>query len=172
MSHGPRPLTLASALLGIPSMLLFDYETHRAFCSWSSHMVSCRSPLPSSPAHGFRHGIRSYAGLKEDVSAASLRPDPTILTTLGLSGEDVLVTIRPPADEAHYHNPEAQSLLTDVVQFLGEKPYVPMVILPSTAAGSVNSCSAAGRDGATTGTSSFRRRRWTAWTSCGCWTWS
>ena len=32
----------------------------------------------------------------------------------------MLVTIRPPADEAHCHNPEAESLFTNVVQLPGE----------------------------------------------------
>jgi predicted glycosyltransferase len=133
MSHGSRPLTLVSALLGIPSMLLFDYEHARRLPFVAPALgVAPESIADPRLAHGFRHGIRSYAGLKEDVYAASFRPDPTILTTLGLSGESVLVTIRPPADEAHYHNPEAESLFTDVVQFLGEKPDVRMVILPRT----------------------------------------
>jgi predicted glycosyltransferase len=133
MSHGSRPLTLVSALLGIPSMLLFDYEHARRLPFVTPALgVAPESIADPRLAHGFSHGIRSYAGLKEDVYAASLRPDPTILTTLGLSGESVLVTIRPPADEAHYHNPEAESLFRDVVQFLGERPDVRMVILPRT----------------------------------------
>jgi hypothetical protein len=46
--------------------------------------------------------------------------------------EDILVTIRPPATEAHYHNPEAETLFVEVVEFLGATEGVRMVILPRT----------------------------------------
>ena len=84
-------------------------------------------------ARHFRYGVRSYAGLKEDVYAASFRPDPSILADLGVADEDILVTIRPPATEAHYHNPEAETLFVEVVEVLGAMPGVRMVILPRTA---------------------------------------
>ena len=71
-----------------------------------------------------------YRGLKEDVYAAAFRPDPTILTELGVPADDLLVTIRPPATEAHYHNPEAETLFVEVVNVLAETPGVRMVILP------------------------------------------
>jgi len=80
----------------------------------------------------FRHGIRPYSGLKEDVYAASFRPDPSILPDLGVADEKILVTVRPPATEAHYHNPEAEPLFVEVVEFLGSSPGVQMVVLPRT----------------------------------------
>lgn len=49
---------------------------------------------------------------------------------LGLGGEHVLVTIRPPATEAHYHVPESDELFEEVLDYLGERQDVRMVILP------------------------------------------
>jgi hypothetical protein len=68
--------------------------------------------------------------LKEDVYAGSFRPDPSLLSELGVAETDVLVTVRPPATEAHYHNPEAEGLFEEVVEYLGASPGVRMVILP------------------------------------------
>jgi predicted glycosyltransferase len=51
---------------------------------------------------------------------------------LGLHSADVVVTIRPPATEAHYHNPEAETLLLEVFKMLGERPEVKTVLLPRT----------------------------------------
>ena len=65
--------------------------------------------------------------------AASFRPDPAILADLGVSRDEILVTIRPPATEAHYHNPEAEPLYVEVVEMLGATAGVRMVILPRTA---------------------------------------
>src|SRR4029450_7504835 len=47
-----------------------------------------------------------------------------------LSSSDVIATIRPPAVEAHYHNPESEALFTEVIEFLGRTPGVRMVIVP------------------------------------------
>ena len=134
MSHGSRPLVIVSAALRIPSVLLFDYE-------FAKRLPFLRPALGMAPeaiadpalAGGFRHGLRSYSGLKEDVYAASFRPNPAILGELGIGENDILVTIRPPATEAHYHNPEAEALLVEVVELLGNTPGVRMVILPRTA---------------------------------------
>lgn len=133
MSHGSRPLVLVSSLLRIPTMLLFDYEHARRLPfvkpalgvapSWIAH---------TSLANGFRFGVRSYHGLKEDVYVASFRPDPAILNELGVDDRDVLVTIRPPATEAHYHNPEAEVLFVEVVNHIGATEGARMVILPRT----------------------------------------
>jgi predicted glycosyltransferase len=84
-------------------------------------------------AKSFRYGLRTYRGLKEDVYAAALRPDPSILTQLGVTADEILVTIRPPANEAHYHNPEAETLFVEAINFLGACAGVRMVILPRTA---------------------------------------
>jgi predicted glycosyltransferase len=80
----------------------------------------------------FRYGLRTYEGLKEDVYAAAFDPDPEILNTLGIAASEILVTIRPPATEAHYHNPEAENLFVETVNFLGSIEGLRMVILPRT----------------------------------------
>jgi hypothetical protein len=41
-----------------------------------------------------------------------------------------MVTIRPPATEAHYHNPESEVLFNAVIDYLAEQPEVKMVLLP------------------------------------------
>jgi len=134
MSHGSRPLVIASGVLGIPSMLLFDYEHATRIPIVKPAMgVAPASIDGSALAKGFRYGVRSYDGLKEDVYAAGFRPDPSILADLGVSEREILVTIRPPATEAHYHNPDAEALYVEVVELLGAAEGVRMVILPRTA---------------------------------------
>jgi hypothetical protein len=41
-----------------------------------------------------------------------------------------MVTVRPPASEAHYHNPESDKLFQAVMDFLIQKPNVRIVVLP------------------------------------------
>jgi len=134
MSHGSRSLVILSGLLGIPSMLLFDYE-HAERIPLLKPALGMAPASIDDPAlaKDFRHGVRHYDGLKEDVYAAGFHPDPSILDELGVSRSEILVTIRPPATDAHYHNPEAEGLYVEVVEMLGAMPGVRMVILPRTA---------------------------------------
>jgi uncharacterized protein len=133
MSHGSRPLVIVSALLRIPSMLLFDYEYAKRLPLLKPALgVAPESIADPALAKGFRYGLRSYSGLKEDVYAGAFRPDPAILADLEVAEDQILVTIRPPATEAHYHNPDAEALFVKVVEFLGEMSGVRMVILPRT----------------------------------------
>ena len=131
MSHGSRPLVLLSALLRIPTALLFDYE-HARTVPFVKPTLGVAPEVIHSPglARRFKRGLRSYQGLKEDVYVSSFKPDPSILQELGLTDCDILATIRPPASEAHYHNPDADRLFLEVVEFLGSTPDVRMIILP------------------------------------------
>ena len=74
--------------------------------------------------------VLQYPGIKEDVYAPGFKPDPTIQSVLGLSGNEVVVTVRPPANEAHYHNPESDTLFEAVMEFLGQAPNVKVILLP------------------------------------------
>lgn len=131
VSHGSRPLILLSALLGIPTIVLFDYEhsTSLPFIKPALGIVpEVINTVGLEPR--FKHGIRKYHGIKEDVYVASFRPDHSVLNRLGLRTSDIVATIRPPATEAHYHNPESERLFAEVIDFLGNTPDVRMVILP------------------------------------------
>jgi predicted glycosyltransferase len=74
--------------------------------------------------------VRKYRGIKEDVYAPDFKPDPTLVTELGLRGGDIVVTVRPPASEAHYHNPESEVLLTALMDRICATPGIQAVMLP------------------------------------------
>ncbi|MGA9354322.1 MAG: DUF354 domain-containing protein, partial [Terriglobales bacterium] len=76
--------------------------------------------------------VLHYPGIKEDVYTPFFQPDPSLKEMLGLTPDDIVVTIRPPATEAHYHNPESEKLLMSVFQLLSEHPAVKTVLLPRT----------------------------------------
>lgn len=131
ISHGSRSLILLSSLLRIPTILMFDYEFAKLIPFIKPILGIAPEVLAQSElANGFTRGIRYYSGLKEDVYVPTFEPDPSILSQLGIAHDDLLVTIRPPASEAHYHNPESDQLFLTVVEFLGGHPNVRMVILP------------------------------------------
>jgi predicted glycosyltransferase len=74
-----------------------------------------------------------YPGLKEDVYIPRFEPDASILRELGISKSDLVVTLRPPATEAHYHNPESEILFAETLRLLASKPNIKAVTLPRNA---------------------------------------
>ena len=49
---------------------------------------------------------------------------------LGIAEDELLVTVRPPATEAHYHNPEAEALLTATLEKFRDMPGARVLLLP------------------------------------------
>jgi predicted glycosyltransferase len=140
VSHGSRSSFVLSAMLGIPSITISDYEyaDHR-LTTWLGSMRKKWVMTPEViPSHIFEKNglpkdhVLHYPGIKEDVYTPLFRPDPSLKATLGLQPDDVVVTIRPPATEAHYHNPESEKLLMAVFKRLAAHPEVKTVLLPRT----------------------------------------
>lgn len=131
LSHGSRPLILLSWILRIPTILMFDYE-HAAFLPFIQPTIGIapESINATRLACNFQHGLRVYSGIKEDVYVPSFQPDSSIIRHLNLQESDIIVTIRPPANEAHYHNHDSDKLFAKVVDVLGQTPGVCMIILP------------------------------------------
>lgn len=130
LSHGSRSQVISAKLLGIPSVLAFDYEHAKGlpFLHPTCFFVPEVIPLES-----IRHGNDSlfrYPGIKEDVYVPTFKPDPRILDELKIDKKDMLVTIRPPATEAHYHNPEAEELFDAAINYLYKFDGIRIVVLP------------------------------------------
>lgn len=118
--HGSRGMLMTSKLLGIPCVILMDYEFAAAVPFLKPNWLMVPSVVSQEPT---RHGSRivKYPGIKEDVYLSKFQPDRTLRKRLGISPEDLLITMRPPATEAHYHNPEAEMLLAaSLRRFVGE----------------------------------------------------
>lgn len=130
VSHGSRSQLLLARILGIHSIVIMDYEhaEQLLYPDW----VFMPEVIRDEEMHlnGKNVKVLRYPGLKEDVYAPSFRPDPKILQGLGVEEDEIVVTIRPPATEAHYHNPESEQLFDAVVDLLGGCQKARMVILP------------------------------------------
>lgn len=127
INHGSRSQLLVCSLLNIPSLLLMDYE--HAIKLANPTWIMTPEVIPAGNIHFDAGRIIHYPGIKEDVYVPSFRPDPGILKELNLSPERLIVTIRPPATEAHYHNPEGEQLFVDVINFLAPANAT-LVVLP------------------------------------------
>jgi hypothetical protein len=129
VSHGSRSQIIAAKILRIPVVVIFDYEYVKGLRFNVPDWVIGPEVISDGAIKSDKNILR-YPGIKEDVYVPSFNPDPNILNELGLNREDLVVTIRPPATEAHYHNPESEKLFIAVVEFLAQNPDVRIVILP------------------------------------------
>jgi hypothetical protein len=134
LGHGSNDITIAAALLRIPSATTFDYE-------WATvqHNVNCRLaaavvvPDAIPPERLYRYGargkIRGYPGLKEEYYLADFEPDPGILEELGLDSARPVAVVRTPPEVSLYHRFE-NDLFARVLDRLAD---VQTVVLPRTA---------------------------------------
>ena|SRR5215467_10362467 len=136
LSHGSRTMFLLASVLRIPTAIISDYE-HARWVRWLAPSWVLAPEVISddvlSRVFGLnKQHILKYPGIKEDVYAPTFTPDPSIKQQLGLNGQELVVTVRPPATAAHYHNPESEKLLNAVFEVLGKSPNTKVVLLPRT----------------------------------------
>ena len=130
VSHGSRAQLVASAMMGIPSILIMDYEYARGLIFARPKWVMVPEPIPTDSIHVGKNRILKYPGIKEDVYVPRFRPDPSIRQFLGIENTELLVTIRPPANEAHYHNRDSDRMFSAVLELLSERSEIRVVVLP------------------------------------------
>jgi uncharacterized protein len=140
LGHGSNDVSVAAALLGIPSATMFDYE-------WAAvqHHINCRLartvvvpdaiPPERLDRYGARGKVRAYEGLKEEYYLADFEPDPAILAELELDPERPIVVVRTPPEVSLYHR-FANDLFAQVLKRLRDAAAggegVQSVVLPRT----------------------------------------
>src|ERR1700674_79908 len=115
VSHGSRGCMMASLLLKNKGLPISDYEFAGKIDFMRTRWAAFPEVVPNDRIEGPGVTILKYPGIKEDVYLSRFRPDPELRTRIRVSSNDLLVTVRPPAGEAHYHNPESDALLTEVL---------------------------------------------------------
>jgi predicted glycosyltransferase len=130
LSHGARSQIMLGNLLRIPTVLVLDYEHAQTPWLMRPRWEIVPDALPEDGVHSRAERVRKYRGIKEDVYAPAFKPDASLLKELGLRTDDLVVTVRPPANEAHYHNPEADALLVALMERLGQTSQARAVLLP------------------------------------------
>jgi predicted glycosyltransferase len=137
ISHNSYSQILAARGLGIKTVTLMDYEhqpaNHLAFRLASRIIIPASFPAERLRAFGARAGkVRRYHGTKEDVYLADFQPDPSFgaqLCELGVSADNTLVLMRPPAHDALYHRFQ-NTLFDEALRMLLANESVQVILLP------------------------------------------
>jgi len=130
ISHGSRAMNITARILNITTVEMTDYEFARNIPFIHPALIIAPEILSIEKIVNKKTRVAKYPGIKEDVYVPFFKPDRSIRNELGLSEEKIIVTIRPPATEAHYHNPDSEILFAEVMNMLGSLDKIKMVILP------------------------------------------
>ena len=132
LSHGSRSQIVIARFAGIPTVMAFDYE----YTQWIPFIRPTLGLVPELLTEcdiiKKVKRIASYPGIKEDVYLHNFVPNTTILKSLGIDDGKVIVTIRPPASVAHYHVSTSDELFEAIIDSLGHRENIQMVMLPRT----------------------------------------
>jgi len=134
VSHGSRSLILAAFLSGIPIVTMDDYEYSAIGLQ---NLLSTKILMPEY-VHKERLGksrkFRFYPGLKEEIYLPRFTPrSEELLPLLGDTQDHVIVTLRPPATSAHYHDVMSYHIFKELYKYLASAGSVKVVIIPRDA---------------------------------------
>ena len=129
LSHGSRSQMILCRLLNIPLVMMTDYDHAKGLPGLRPDWMILPRALPDHFAVG-REKISRYDGIKEDVYVPSFVPEQGVLQRLGIDDHDVVVTLRPPATEAHYFRAQSEELFEAVIAWLGSVPDLRVIVLP------------------------------------------
>jgi predicted glycosyltransferase len=119
LSHGSRTQLVAARQLGIPSILMLDYEyTERWIFNHFSNYLLIPKYIPDSRLELARINtgkVLRYPGFKEQLYLNDFTPDPDFRRELGIGFDKILVTIRPPAMEGNYHDSLSDAILLEIL---------------------------------------------------------
>lgn len=129
VSHGSRAQVAVAKLLGIPSIGIIDYE-YTNHTTIHPDWLFVPDIIPNKAVSKFAKRVLKYPGIKEDVYVPYFQRDPTILAELGVKENEILVTVRPPATEAHYHVAESELLFLEAMKHLCKTEGTRIALLP------------------------------------------
>lgn len=134
VAHGSYDQPIVSRILGIPDLVMVDYEyhpgTHLLFRLATRLLLPAAFPSDLVLSHGGRGKTWRYQGLKEEAYLTDFRPDQQQRVDLGIADHPgPVVVVRPPAVGAMYHRHD-NPLWASLVDHLHTQPDLLAVVLP------------------------------------------
>lgn len=136
VSHGSRSLVWTAYLLRIPSITLYDYEyVFTDFFNKCSTKVLVPERISNEVLCSIglkEEKVAKYPGLKEEVYLGDFHPDSSLYRQLGIDRDVILVSLRPPATAAHYHDSRSEALFEAALRHILAHENAVAVVLPRT----------------------------------------
>ena len=139
LSHGSRAQLITASFVVIPSALFYDYEGAKGIPFFDRFIKVNRFIVPEAISNEklIAQGADltkyfKYSGIKEDVYLSKFTPDPKALDKLRLDTSKVIIVLRAPASQAHYHNPRADEIYAAIIKRFSTDETVQLILLART----------------------------------------
>lgn len=140
LSHGSRSMTLAAKWLQLPVITMYDYEYTETFIfNAFSDAVLVPDKIPDETLDKIGLPPRKrvkYQGYKEEIYLRRYEADSRFLDAVAeengieIDRSKIIVTLRPPASAANYHDERSELILEKLLERLLRRPDVFTFILP------------------------------------------
>ena len=132
VSHGSRSQILFSSFVGLNNVIAIDYEFVKFFPFIKSSLGIMPEVLPEEFGRKYFKSIATYQGIKEDAYVFNFNPDQRFLEKSNLDEKKVLITVRPPATSAHYHDSRSDRHFRMAMSHICKNENVCIIMLPRT----------------------------------------
>ncbi|MCK4978763.1 MAG: DUF354 domain-containing protein [Candidatus Delongbacteria bacterium] len=134
VTHGARAGILASKLLGVRSIVMFDYEHVESFLFKKlSKYLLATSYLDRNDLIALEFPedkLNFYPGLKENIYLPFFKDDPSMIERLGINREKIIVLLRPASEVSHYNLDVSYDLIEELFELLISKDDVQVIFVP------------------------------------------
>lgn len=119
--HSSRSMLIASRIMGIKNLCFMDYEyvAMKVFRYCTDTLL-----IPQSISKevfiqkGFSENrIKHLPGFKEQYYMTPVNPND-LIRKYNIRSSDIVVTLRPPAERAHYHQADSEKLWEELIRYL------------------------------------------------------
>lgn len=142
LSHGSRSMVLAARWLNLPVVTMYDYEFTETFIfNTFSDKVLVPEKIPDETLTEIGLSPKKrvkYAGYKEELYLRYYEADWRFLEAVSeengikIDRSKIIVTLRPPASDANYHDEKSERLLQKLIEKLLSRHDVFTFLLPRT----------------------------------------
>lgn len=130
LSCGSRSQLIAARLLGIPAIILADYEYADLTLNRLARYILVPFPIPKDMLGTHKRKIVHYPGLKEELHLYGFQPSPGLPEALKSYKERVLVLFRPESRTAHYASKQSIVLHEAILSYLSGFRNIVLIIFP------------------------------------------
>ena len=136
VSHGSRTQLLAAKWLGIPSVLMLDYEfTEAKIFNSLSTVLLMPEAISEKRLEECKFNLKKvirYNGFKEELYLPDFIPENNFRKKISVPENKILVTIRPSAFVSNYHDPMSEKIITALIENAVKKNDVHILIVSRT----------------------------------------
>jgi hypothetical protein len=126
---------LAAYFLKIPFIIINDYEHSSIFAiiRYTAHRMFFPAYISDAALQARKlplNKVIKFDGLKEEIYLGDFRPDENVLQSLKVDQANIVVILRPPASEAHYHNPKSDRLMLQILETIKNQSNTTVIVMP------------------------------------------